>query len=129
MINNKTITTPETQTKLSITNVLDMLQKALDERKLQKPEDSYVASLHQKGLNKILEKIGEEATEVILAAKDAKDQSTKHDLVKESADLFFHTFVALSHLDIPIAEIFEALESRLGTSGHTEKAARSTTSQ
>lgn len=104
------------------------MQSNLEQRKTASPEDSYVASLYGKGLNKILEKIGEEATEVILAAKDAspKTAASQDALVNECADLFFHTFVALSYLDIPLEEVFKTLAQRQGLSGHAEKAARTT---
>jgi len=114
----------EQHNSLDINRILQQLQDNLEQRKQQTPEESYVASLHHKGLNKILEKIGEEATEVILAAKDVEQHQTKDDLAKEAADLLFHTFVALSHLDIPISKVFEILGQRLGTSGHAEKASR-----
>ena len=113
------------QKTMSIDEILVALEQNLDDRKKSTAEASYVASLYKKGLNKILEKIGEEATEVILAAKDAKDdQESRADLVNESADLLFHTFVALRHLDIPISDVFEVLGKRLNIAGHEEKASR-----
>ena len=66
-----------------MTDVLNALQLVLEERKQAVPESSYVASLHAQGLNKILEKIGEETTEVILAAKDAQDQATTKAVIAE----------------------------------------------
>ncbi len=103
--------------------ILTALDEVLAERKQASPEDSYVASLHSAGLNKILEKIGEEATEVILAAKDAKDGGANA-LVNEVADLWFHTLVMLSHLDLDHTAVLDVLDSRLGLSGLEEKAAR-----
>ena len=79
-------------------DVLSSLQKVLNERKSASPETSYVAKLHSKGLNKILEKVGEEATETIIAAKDVQTTNDKDDLVYETADLWFHTMVMLNHL-------------------------------
>lgn len=110
---------------MSIDEIIQAFESNLHSRKGKSSEASYVASLYNKGLNKILEKVGEEATEVILAAKDCDGSTeTKANLVNECADLFFHTSVALSHLDIPLADLFNALEKRLGTSGHVEKANR-----
>ena len=87
-------------------------------------EKSYVASLHAKGLNKILEKIGEEATETILAAKDAKASGDTNDVIHETADLWFHTLVMLSHLGKSAEPVLKELERRFGISGHDEKASR-----
>ncbi|MEM8548938.1 MAG: phosphoribosyl-ATP diphosphatase [Pseudomonadota bacterium] len=108
-------------------NVLQQLEQILIERRSADPAESYVASLHQKGLNKILEKVGEEATEVILAAKDAEGGGEKDALLEETADLWFHTLVMLSHLDSSADEVLARLASRLGVSGLAEKAARSNT--
>ena len=105
--------------------VLEQLTAILAERKGGDPESSYVASLHDKGLNKILEKVGEEATEVILAAKDAAKGGDKEALAGEVADLLFHNMVLLSHLDMSIDDVLRVLEQRFGTSGHEEKASRS----
>ena len=101
-------------------NILDDLTEVLAERKNQHAGESYVASLHQAGLNKILEKIGEEATEVILAAKDENSS----EVVKELADLWFHSMVLLSHQEIELNDLIAELESRLGRSGIEEKASR-----
>jgi len=108
-----------------MSDVLDALQQVLQERKLADPESSYVASLHAKGLNKILEKIGEEATEVILAAKDAKDELTTKDVIAETADLWFHCLVMLSHLGQDHRAVLAELERRFDLSGLVEKAGRS----
>lgn len=106
-------------------DVLRQLAATLEARKQSDPEQSYVASLHKKGLNKILEKVGEEATEVILAAKDAQtDEGERQALVGEVADLWFHSMVMLSHLDVDIDEVTACLQRRFGISGHEEKAAR-----
>lgn len=106
-------------------DILNELTKILEMRKGQKPDQSYVASLHAKGLNKILEKIGEEATETILAAKDAKVTGDNTDVINETADLWFHTLVMLSHLGESSEPVLKELERRLGVSGHDEKASRS----
>ncbi len=110
-------------------NVLEQLAEALEIRKQADPEQSYVASLHDKGLNKILEKIGEEATEVVLAAKDMEHGGDRQALVGEVADLVFHSMVMLSHLDMEFSEVTACLEQRFGISGHAEKAARDTSSK
>lgn len=107
-----------------MSDVLDQLAATLAQRRQADPEQSYVASLHHKGLNKILEKVGEEATEVILAAKDAESGGDRSALIGEVADLWFHTMVVLSHLEIDINEVMQCLDSRVGVSGLEEKAAR-----
>ena len=81
-------------------DLLAALDKVLAERKTASPESSYVAALNAEGLNKILEKVGEEATEVILAAKDAAQSGDSGALVNEVADLWFHTMVMLAHLAV-----------------------------
>ena len=99
-------------------SVLDQLTEVLEQRKRQDPETSYVASLHSKGLNKILEKVGEEATEVILAAKDAQNHPAQTiDVVKETADLWFHTMVMLSALDLSTQDVLDELAERFGVGG------------
>ena len=87
-------------------------------------ESSYVAQLHAKGLNKILEKIGEECTEVLLAAKDAETSGDVEAVVGEMADLWFHSMVALSHLDTDVHAVLAELASRFRLSGLDEKASR-----
>ena len=105
-------------------DLLTALDKVLTERKTASPESSYVAALNAKGLNKILEKVGEEATEVILAAKDAAVSGDSEALVNEVADLWFHTMVMLTHLDLDHTDVFTVLDARMGLSGLAEKAAR-----
>ncbi|GAB3284887.1 phosphoribosyl-ATP diphosphatase [Parahaliea aestuarii] len=105
-------------------DVLQQLDATLAGRKGGDPAESYVASLHHKGLNKILEKVGEEATEVILAAKDAEGGKGRDALVGEVADLWFHSLVMLSHLDLSSADVLDCLQQRFGLSGLAEKAAR-----
>lgn len=103
-----------------MSNVLQELERIIKTRKNAAPESSYVASLHAKGLNKILEKVGEECTETIIAAKDGD----KSEVIYETADLWFHSMVMLSELNIGVEDILEELAKRLNTSGHTEKAQR-----
>ncbi len=105
-------------------DVLQQLEATIAARRDADPAPSYVASLHAKGLNKILEKVGEEATEVVLAAKDVSDADGRDALVGEVADLWFHSIVMLSHLDISLAEVSDCLAGRFGVSGHEEKASR-----
>ncbi len=106
-------------------DVLQQLAATLELRKQSAADGSYVASLHSKGLNKILEKVGEEATEVILAAKDAAVGGDRQALVGEVADLWFHSMVMLSHLDVELSEVSDCLAGRFGISGLDEKASRS----
>lgn len=108
----------------SNTDILDALVTELNERRGADPASSYVASLYERGLNRILEKIGEEATEVILAAKDARAGARDEALIGEVADLWFHSLVMLVHLEQDPRRVLEALAARFGTSGHAEKAAR-----
>ena len=105
-------------------SVLDELNSTLAERRGADPQSSYVASLYAEGLNRILEKVGEEATEVIIAAKDAADGANTKEVVKEVADLWFHSMVMLNELGLSHREVLAELERRFGTSGHDEKAAR-----
>lgn len=107
-------------------DVLAELARVLEERKQASPDSSYVASLYHKGLNKILEKIGEECTETLIAAKDAAVSGKHDDLVYETADLWFHTLVMLSHFDVHPDEVLDELARRFNVSGHTEKASRQT---
>jgi len=107
-------------------DVLTQLSQTLEARKTAEKEESYVASLHAKGLNKILEKLGEESIETILAAKDAQSSGDKTDLIYETADLWFHTLVMLSHLDLGPDDILRELSRRFDLSGLEEKAQRST---
>ena len=104
--------------------VLDYLGKMMAERKAADPDSSYVAKLYDKGLNKILEKIGEET---IIAAKDFKavaNEDNKNDLIYEVADLWFHTIVMLGYFDLDIQLVLNELARRQGLSGLVEKAKR-----
>ncbi len=105
-------------------DILQQLAATLEQRRNADPESSYVASLHHKGLNKILEKVGEEAVETILAARDMEAGGSPDALVGEVADLWFHSLVMLSHLGVPADAVSACLEQRFGVSGLDEKAAR-----
>jgi len=107
-----------------MSDVLTQLAATLAARKSADPESSYVASLHHRGLNKILEKVGEEATEVILAAKEAESGADRTAVIGEVADLWFHTMVMLSHLGLDSQAVLACLQDRFGVSGLEEKAAR-----
>jgi len=108
-----------------VNDVLAELASVLEQRKTEAdPESSYVAQLHHKGLNKILEKVGEEATETIIAAKDAERSGNTHLLVSETADLWFHSMVMLSHLGAGPADVLSELGRRFDLSGLDEKASR-----
>lgn len=104
--------------------ILLQLAETLEQRKGADPADSYVASLHYKGLNKILEKVGEEAVETILAARDTEQGGDRQALISETADLWFHSLVMLSHLDLGPEQVLEELQKRFNISGLAEKAAR-----
>ena len=88
------------------------------------PEKSYVARLFSKGPDSFLKKIGEEATEVVMAAKDAEHGGDKTKIVYEVADLWFHCMIALAHYDLTPADVIDELQRREGTSGIEEKALR-----
>ena len=103
-----------------MSDILKQLEAVLEERKQADAGSSYVASLHAKGLEKILKKIGEEATETVIAAVE----KNREQVVYETADLWFHTLVMLSHLDISHSEVLAELERRFGLSGLEEKAQR-----
>ena len=107
--------------------VLDYLGKMMIERKAADPESSYVAKLYHKGLNKILEKVGEESVETIIAAKDFASHASednKNDLIYEVADLWFHSIVMLGYFDIDPQIVLNELARRQGLSGLVEKANR-----
>ena len=105
-------------------DILTQLGDILEERKQADADSSYVASLYHKGLNKILEKVGEEATETILAAKDAEHSGDSSDVVYETADLWFHSLVALAKLGVRPEAVLEELARRFDMSGLEEKASR-----
>ena len=88
------------------------------------PDTSYVARLLAKGPDAFLKKIGEEATEVVMAAKDADHGGPRHKVVSEMADLWFHGMVALAHYGFSAADVVAELARREGLSGIEEKALR-----
>ncbi len=87
---------------------LEELYKIIEDRKENMPDDSYVASLFRDGKDRIVQKIGEEATEVVIAAKN----EGKERLIAEMADLWFHTLVLLVKFNIKPSDIFKELEKR-----------------
>ncbi len=103
--------------------VLQQLAAVLESRKGADPNSSYVAGLYAKGLDAILKKVGEEATETVLAAKNADPEQ----LVYETADLWFHTLVMLAHQGLGPEVVLTELQRRFGISGLEEKAARAST--
>ena len=105
-------------------DVLAKLTEVLEERRKASPDESYVSSLHHKGLNKILEKVGEESIETILAARDAEVSGKNDKLIYETADLWFHSLVMLSHLGENAQSVLDELERRFDLSGLEEKAQR-----
>ncbi|MBU3848372.1 MAG: bifunctional phosphoribosyl-AMP cyclohydrolase/phosphoribosyl-ATP diphosphatase HisIE [Candidatus Acinetobacter avistercoris] len=109
-------------------DVLSYLGQMMAERKGADPESSYVAKLYHKGLNKILEKIGEESFETVIAAKEFQatvNEDNKNDLIYEVADVWFHTIVMLGYFDLDIQLVLNELARRQGLSGLVEKANRS----
>ena len=105
-------------------SVLSQLTEVLQARKQANIEESYVASLHAQGLNKILEKVGEEAIETILAARDAEQSGNNEKVIYETADLWFHSLVMLSHLGENAESVLAELARRFELSGLEEKAQR-----
>lgn len=101
-------------------DTLAQLADVLEQRKTQTADKSYVASLYTKGLDTILKKIGEEATEVVIAAKDANTQQ----IIYETADLWFHCMVLLAQQGLRPEEVLSELQRRFGLSGLDEKAQR-----
>jgi phosphoribosyl-ATP pyrophosphohydrolase len=101
-------------------SVLERLAEVLEARKASDPDSSYVAGLYAKGLDAILKKLGEEATETVIAAKDGDAKQ----IVYETADLWFHSLVLLAHTGLGPGYVLAELERRSGTSGIEEKARR-----
>jgi len=104
-------------------DILTQLAAVLEERKGADPDSSYVAKLYAKGLDAILKKIGEEATETVMAAKDGAPRQ----IVYEVADLWFHTLVLLAREGLGPDDVLAELQRRFGLSGLEEKAQRSKT--
>lgn len=101
-------------------DLLERLSNVLEARKGADPGSSYVAGLYAKGLDAILKKIGEEATETVMAAKDGEPEKIVH----EVADLWFHTMVLLAQQGLGPADVLTELDRRFGLSGLEEKAGR-----
>ena len=99
---------------------LEKLAAVLEQRKQADPETSYVAGLYSKWLDAILKKVGEEATETVIAAKGGDTEQ----LVYETADLWFHTLILLAHQGVGPEKVLNELERRFGLSGLEEKASR-----
>ena len=130
-VNSETI---QNDSNPSAHSILQQLDQVLAERKQADADSSYVASLYAKGLNKILEKVGEESTESIIAAKDfancdentdkAQYDEARSELIYEVADVWFHTLVGLAWFDIESDAVLNELGRRFGLSGIDEKAER-----
>lgn len=105
-------------------DILASLDTVLEQRKQAAADSSYVAGLYHKGLNKILEKVGEESVEMIIAAKDAERSGDMSDVIYETADVWFHTLVALHKLGLSSDDILKELARRFDLSGLVEKANR-----
>lgn len=117
----------DTSPPLHAVDALARLAAVIDSRKPEHGGDassSYVARLLAKGPDGFLKKIGEEATEVVMAAKDVDHGGDRQKLVNEVADLWFHCMVALAHYGLAPADVMAELERREGTSGIEEKALR-----
>lgn len=101
-------------------DILQQLSQVLEQRKLESPDKSYVASLYNKGTDAILKKIGEEATETVIAGKSGDKQQ----LVYETADLWFHSMILLAHQGLGPDDVLKELQRRFGLSGLEEKSQR-----
>ncbi|MBJ6752778.1 MULTISPECIES: phosphoribosyl-ATP diphosphatase [Geomonas] len=101
-------------------DIIAAVYRVIQERKANPSENSYTASLMAKGIDKILKKLGEEATEVVIAGKGGK----REEIVYETADLFFHSLVLLGFYDIDPEEVYAELRRRFGMSGIEEKNSR-----
>ncbi|WP_297809355.1 phosphoribosyl-ATP diphosphatase [uncultured Methylophaga sp.] len=104
-----------------MSDILQKLNAVLQERKQADPDSSYVASLYAGGTDKILKKLGEEATETVIAGKGGQ----RDEIIYETADLWFHSLVLLAHNEIDPQLVLDELDRRFGLSGHEEKASRS----
>ncbi len=104
-----------------MSDVLNRLAEVLEQRKQAEADSSYVAKLYSKGLDAILKKIGEEATETVMAAKDGDPEK----IIYETADLWFHTMVLLAQQGLGPEDVLKELDRRFGLSGLEEKASRS----
>ncbi|CAG7603253.1 phosphoribosyl-ATP diphosphatase [Candidatus Vallotia tarda] len=105
-------------------NIFMRLTKIIDSHKGGDPKSSYVAQLFHKGADEILKKVGEEAIEVVMAAKDAHLPHSRENLIKEVADLWFHSLIMLSYYGVKPNNVLAELQRREGLSGIEEKALR-----
>ena len=105
---------------MSNADILDKLADTLEARKQAEPDSSYVAGLYARGLDAILKKIGEEATETVMAAKDGDAEK----IIYETADLWFHSMILLAQQGLRPEQVLAELARRFGISGLAEKAAR-----
>jgi phosphoribosyl-ATP pyrophosphohydrolase len=103
-----------------MSDVLNRLAEMLEQRKSADPQSSYVAKIYAKGMDSILKKVGEEATETIMAAKDGDPQK----IIYETADLWFHCMVMLAKAGLSPQDVLDELARREGLSGLAEKAGR-----
>jgi len=103
-----------------MSDILQELAQVLEQRKGADPDSSYVAKLYAQGLDAILKKVGEEATETVMAAKDGVAEK----VIYEIADLWFHTLVLLAHQGLGPEQVLAELQRRFGLSGLEEKANR-----
>ena len=103
-----------------MSDTLTKLADVLEQRKEADADSSYVAKLYSKGLDSILKKIGEEATETVMAAKDGDAEK----IIYETADLWFHTMVLLAQQGLRPEDVLKELDRRFGLSGLEEKASR-----
>ncbi len=103
-----------------MSDILERLAAVLEQRKSAAPDSSYVAGLYHKGLDEILKKLGEEAAETLIAAKNGEPEQ----IIYETADLWFHSLVLLAQQGLGPGQVLAELERRFGLSGLEEKAAR-----
>jgi len=103
-----------------MSDILERLSELIEQRKNADPNTSYVAKLYSKGMDSILKKVGEEATEVVIAAKD----NDKEQIIYETADLWFHTLIMLAKADLKLQDVLDELARREGLSGIAEKESR-----
>ncbi len=101
-------------------HILDAVYRVIMDRKANPTDTSYTASLMTKGIDKILKKVGEEATEVVIAGKGGN----REEIIYETADLFYHVLVLLGYRDITPDEVYNELGRRFGVSGIVEKQSR-----
>jgi len=101
-------------------HILDAVYRVVLDRKANPSDSSYTASLMAKGIDTILKKVGEEATEVVIAGKGG----SRDDVISETADLLYHLLVLLGYREVTLAEVYDELGRRFGISGIAEKASR-----